>query len=738
MAAWVSGVIAETILFVATFSRAINCLHIDPEKPARDQVCVDVWDRLDLGLYGTRAFLLFGMCTVYCLCWYHMTRGDYVPVPQSADDLPTSGIKTLGIHDNNLDSLTENATENTPLLGNASRSYDTHSDPGRDQDSDSGSVNRSAATSIHGRDYDDDEPTPRMLNSLVDSDLPAKEEQAAFYRPKKLPSRSWWEYCRGYAVFFPYMWPSDSRSLKGMVVLCFFFVMAERVINLIVPIQVGHVTERLLEVDQLGWYEAIASGKFPLWQLLGLGLTWSLQGSAGLIATTRSLMWIKVSQHTYRGLMHAAFEHVHSLSLDFHLGKRTGEVLSALNKGGAISNFLETLTFNVVPMLIDLTLAIYFFWSYYGSVFALLIGTNTFWYLYITVSMASSRGNDRREMTNADREEVAIKNDSITCYETVKYFNAEPREFKRYHAAIKKYQDAEVAVSKGTGYMGLIQAVVYNLGRLLAAIFGAWKVRKGLMTVGQYTTLLAYLAQLQTPLNFFGTFYKGVQGAMISGERLLALFDQKPTVIDDPDAKAMTECNGHIRWRNVNFAYNSKRIALKNIDIDCAPGTTTAFVGASGGGKSTIFRLMYRYYNAHAGSIEIDGQDVKGLTIDSVRRHIGVVPQDTSMFNESIMYNLRYANPDASDDEIFEACKSASIHDTIMRFPEGYNSKCGERGQKLSGGERQRIAIARTMLKGPRIIMLDEATSALDTNTEQLIQDKLGNLGEGRTIMIIA
>jgi ABC-type transport system involved in Fe-S cluster assembly fused permease/ATPase subunit len=286
--------------------------------------------------------------------------------------------------------------------------------------------------------------------------------------------------------------------------------------------------------------------------------------------------------------------------------------------------------------------------------------------------------------------------------------------------------------------MTIIQAIVYNGGRLLAAILGAWKVSNGMMSVGQYTTLLAYLAQLQSPLNFFGTFYRSVQAAMISGERLLSLFEQKPTVVDSPNAITLKECRGSIKWRNVCFSYNGRRAALKNIDLECSPGTTTAFVGASGGGKSTIFRLMFRYYNTSEGRIEIDGHDVKDLTIDSVRKHIGVVPQDTTLFNETIMFNLKYANQDATDEDVFNACKAASIHDTIMKFPDGYQSKVGERGQKLSGGERQRVAIARTILKNPQIIMLDEATSALDTNTEQQIQDKLGNIGAGRTILVIA
>jgi ABC-type transport system involved in Fe-S cluster assembly fused permease/ATPase subunit len=712
---WLVALVGELVLLLGTYWRAASCHHLDPDVPADSQQCVGHWDRIDIGLYAVRSMTLFGMCFVYCLAWAATaaSRRDNA-VPLEVD-------------------------EATPLLaGGAHKSYQTHHarehhDP---QDSDSEREDHSADTSDN--EHDDYEDTIRRHSRPVETAKPTKEEQDAFYRPRKLPRKNWWEYFRGYSVFFPYLWPSDSRPLQCAVVACFAMVMCERVVNMVVPIQVGQVTQRLLESRGTNWYEAITSGAFPLAQLVLLGVYWSLQGSGGLISSARSLLWIRVSQHSYRALATAAFEHVHSLSLDFHLGKRTGEVLSALNKGASINTFLEQVTFNVVPMLVDLIFAIYFFWFFFGSVFAILIGTNTFWYLYVTVQMAQTRAEQRRDMTNADREEEAVKNDSITCYETVKYFNAERFEFRRYRDAIDTFQAAEAQVSIGNNRMTIIQALVYNGGRLLAAILGAWKVSTGMMTVGQYTTLLAYLAQLQSPLNFFGTFYRSVQAAMISGERLLSLFEQQPTVVDSPTAKTLEVCRGSIKWRNVSFAYNNRRTALDNIDLECAPGTTTAFVGASGGGKSTIFRLMFRYYNASGGSIEIDGHDVRDLTIDSVRRHIGVVPQDTTLFNETIMYNLKYANPSASDEEVYSACKAASIHDTIMKFPDGYQSKVGERGQKLSGGERQRVAIARTILKNPQIIMLDEATSALDTNTEQQIQDKLGNVGAGRTILIIA
>jgi ABC-type transport system involved in Fe-S cluster assembly fused permease/ATPase subunit len=267
-----------------------------------------------------------------------------------------------------------------------------------------------------------------------------------------------------------------------------------------------------------------------------------------------------------------------------------------------------------------------------------------------------------------------------------------------------------------------------------------FEVSEGYRTVGNFVSLITYLAQLQGPLTYLGVFYRTVQQAMIAGERLLELFKIRPTVVDKPGVRPLEQCEGNIKWNGVKFSYDRRRPALQDVSFECKPGTTTAFVGESGGGKSTIFRLMFRYYNCLSGSIEIDGHDIKDMTIDSVRRCIGVVPQDTILFNESLMFNLRYANPSATDEDIFEACRLAAIHDRILSFPDGYSTNVGDRGVRLSGGEKQRVAIARTILKNPKIIMLDEATSALDGETEQRIQTKLisGNLGQGRTLLIIA
>lgn len=326
----------------------------------------------------------------------------------------------------------------------------------------------------------------------------------------------------------------------------------------------------------------------------------------------------------------------------------------------------------------------------------------------------------------------------MVSYETVKYFNAEQYEFNRYRGAVRDYQRAEYKVLISLNIMNVSQNLVFTLGLLITCFIAAYQVTTGQRKVGKFVGLLTYMAQLQGPLNFFGTFYRSIQSAMINSERMLELFKERPSVVDEPDAQDLPSCEGEIRFNDVKFAYDPRKPALDGLSFRCAPGTTTALVGESGGGKSTVFRLLFRFYNLGEGSIQIDGHDVKSLKIDSLRHHIGVVPQDTVLFNETLMYNLKYANPSATDEDVFDACRAASIHEKIQDFPDSYEARVGERGLKLSGGEKQRVAIARAIIKDPRIILLDEATAALDSDTEQHIQTALDKLSQGRTTLVIA
>ncbi|KAI1824420.1 ABC transporter-like protein [Xylaria intraflava] len=668
-------------------------VHLDRSKYVTVNV-MNQWDIIDLSLSGTRVCIVAGSVIV----WFTLAIMNRQAKREKCK-------REQDYH--------SEADENSPLLNQGTDGYHT---------------NGHASSGINGS-------CEGAANS--DSSYAMVDENAGFYRPEKLPHTTWLEYLRGYSVFFPYMWPAKKLRLQIIVILCFVLLALQRWVNIMVPYQIGLVTNQLTNPRNS---DPNDSNRFPMpWASLGLLILYKLlQGPSGLLGSCRSMLWIPVSQHAYRALTTSAFEHVHSLSLDFHLGKRTGEVMGALNKGASVNSFLEQVTFQVFPMIVDLFVAISYFYIRFDALYAVIVCIVTFYYLLLTIRLASKTADQRRAMSNASKEEEAIKDESISAYETVKYFNAEEFEFKRYRNAVKSFQRAEALVTWSISLMNMYQSLVFMTGMLAAVMLGAYQVTQGYREVGDFVALITYLGQLQGPLNFFGTFYRTVQTAMISGERLLELFKQRPTVVDRPDIPALTSCNGHVEFSKVKFAYDNRAPALRNLSFECRPGTTTALVGESGGGKSTLFRLLYRYFNCQAGNIRVDSHNVRDVTIDSIRRCIGVVPQETVMFNDTLMYNLKYANQNATDEEVIAACQAASIHDRIMSFPDKYSTKVGDRGLRLSGGERQRLAIARTLLKNPKIIMLDEATSALDTHTEQQIQVQLASISRGRTVLIIA
>lgn len=595
-------------------------------------------------------------------------------------------------------------------------------------------------------DSADDETTP-LLNGNAERGLRAnghaavdtpgaptsesKEQVDAWAKPTEAPNINWYAYIRGFVLLIPYLWPKKSIKLQLLAGTCFLIMVAQRIINVFVPVMVGNITDALSGDDGKGvrapWLE------ISLYILFG----W-LQGSQGILTAVRSILWIPVEQYSYRAISTAAFEHVHGLSAEFHTGKRTGELISALNKGSSINSFLEMVTFQVGPMVFDLVIAIVVLTVKFDIYLGLVVSIVTFLYIYVTIRLASWRVTLRRNFVAADREMEAVKNDSLHSWDTVKYFNAEEYEFGRYKSAIKTMQRFEYWVDVTLSYMNTVQGTLFMVALLVACFIEAFEVAQGDQSVGKFVLLITYMAQLQGPLNYFGTFYRAIQNNLINAERMLELFKEQPHVVDREDAEIMEDCAGDIVFDNVSFSYDKRRPALNRLSFRCPPGSTTALVGESGGGKSTVMRLIFRYYNPESGQIRVDGKDVQDITIDSLRKFIGVVPQDCNMFNESIMYNLRYANQNATDEDIFNACKAASIHDRIMEFSDGYDTKVGERGVRLSGGERQRVAIARTILKNPRITMLDEATAALDTETEEKIQKSFQTLAEGRTMVIIA
>lgn len=563
------------------------------------------------------------------------------------------------------------------------------------------------------------------------SSTETKNEGDAWAKPKETPSVTWFQYIKGFWVLVPYLWPAKSLKLQLLAFTCFVLMISQRIINVFVPILTGIITDHLTSKDG-------KEIRTPWMYITFFIVCRWLQGQQGILSAARTILWVPVEQYAYRSVSSAAFEHVHGLSAEFHTSKRTGELISALNKGSSINSFLSYVVFNIGPMIFDIVLAVVVLTITFDVYLGLVVAIVTFLYVYVTIRLAQWRVALRRSATNAEREMESVKNDSLHSWDTVKYFNAEAYEFSRYRTSIVVMQGFQYWLEITLSMMNIAQGALFMIALLIACFIEAYQVAKGFQTVGKFVLLITYMAQLQAPLNFFGTFYRAIQTALINAERMLELFKEHPTVIDSPDAKPLENCEGDIIFDNLTFGYDKRKPALSSLSFRCRPGTTTALVGESGGGKTTVFRMLFRYYNPEGGRIIVDGKDVQDITIDSLRKQIGVVPQDCNMFNESIMYNLKYANQDATDEEIFEACRAASIHDRILAFPDAYDTKVGERGVRLSGGERQRVAIARTILKNPKITLLDEATAALDTETEERIKTAFTSLSAGRTMLIIA
>ncbi|XP_078259374.1 ATP-binding cassette sub-family B member 6 [Rhinoraja longicauda] len=545
---------------------------------------------------------------------------------------------------------------------------------------------------------------------------------------------TWKDFYKKVQLLVPYMWPKGNILLQAFVLFCLLLLAVERVINVFVPIYYKNIVNELS--DEAPWKTlAKTVCLYVFLKFLQGGGT----GASGFVNNIRSFMWIKVQQFTSRQVQISLFAHLHSLSLRWHLGRKTGEVLCSVDRGtNSINTLLSYIIFNIVPTIADIVIAIIYFSTYFNAWFGLIVFICMVLYLTTTILITEWRTKYRREMNTRDNEAKSKAVDSLLNFETVKYYNAESYEVNRYNDAILKYQVAEWKTAASLPLLNQSQNVIISLGLLAGSLLCAYFVTEKRFRVGDFVLFGTYIIQLYTPLNWFGTYYRMIQRSFIDMENMFDIFKENQEITDDVNAANLDFNVGKVEFDEVYFSYVDGREILKGISFTVQPGHTLALVGPSGAGKSTIIRLLFRFYDIKGGCIKIDGQDISKVKQQSLRSHIGVVPQDTVLFNDNIRNNIRYGRVTASDEEVEEASRAADIHEQIITFPEGYETLVGERGLKLSGGEKQRVAIARTILKAPQIILLDEATSALDTQTERNIQASLAKVCVNRTTIIVA
>jgi ABC-type transport system involved in Fe-S cluster assembly fused permease/ATPase subunit len=533
----------------------------------------------------------------------------------------------------------------------------------------------------------------------------------------------------------PFLWPKDDTGAKVRVVAAMCLLLLAKVATVYVPIVYGRI------VDALAPKDATAVLAIPMALVIAYGL---LRVGSAASGELRDALFAKVQQRAERVAALRTFRHLHALSLRFHLDRQTGGLARALDRGMVgIQSVLRLAVFNVVPTVIELLLVTGIIWHLFDWRFAAITFAAVASYALFTMTFAGWRARIRRTMNDTDNDASTKALDSLLNFETVKYFDNEPHEAARYDGALARHERAAVRVQVSLNYLNIGQAFIIAAGLTLIMLLAAREVGAGAMTVGQFVLVNTYLMQLYQPLGFLGMVYMTIRQGIVDMEQMFRLLAEAQEIADRPGATALAAHlsdgpAGEVRFEGVRFGYRADREILKGVDFTVPAGGRLAIVGATGAGKSTISRLLFRFYDVTGGRILIDGQDIRDVRQESLRAAIGVVPQDTVLFNDTIRYNIAYGRPGAAQHEIEHAARLAQVHDFVVSLPEGYDTRVGERGLKLSGGEKQRVAIARTILKDPRILILDEATSALDTGTEQDIQAALRAVARNRTTVVIA
>ena len=538
----------------------------------------------------------------------------------------------------------------------------------------------------------------------------------------------------------PYLWPRQQPELRLRVVVAMVLLAAAKGATVVVPVLYGRAVDALSAAAGIGTAAAPAATTLAVGVPVGLVLAYGLARVLSLgFAEARDAVFARVGGRTIRRVALEVFEHLHALSLRFHLSRQTGGLTRAIERGTqAIQLLLRLALFNILPTALELVMVFLILWHVLDIWVAGVTVLTVVLYVGYTMLVTEWRTKFRRQMNEADGHASTRAIDSLLNYETVKYFGNEAHEAHRYDEGLARYETASVKSQVSLSMLNVGQAFIISAGLTAVMLMTAADIVSGRLTLGAFVMANTYLIQLYQPLNVFGFVYREIKQGLIDIEKLFDLLGQQTEIADAPDAVPLRLAGGEVEFDNVRFAYDERRVILEDVSLRVPAGRSLAIVGPSGAGKSTISRLLYRFYDLSSGSVRVDGQDVRGVTQASLRAAIGIVPQDTVLFNDTVFYNIAYGRVGASPAQIEQAARMAHIHDFIMSTPDGYQTVVGERGLKLSGGEKQRVAIARAILKNPAILVFDEATSALDSQTERDIQRNLREISRGRTTLMVA